>query len=105
MGYRFGSTFNPEGCFIALGQTKNLPIQEIKAPVYGFYGGNDQRVNSTIEKTEALMKEAGKTYRYKIYPGAGHAYMRRGAEPEGSEQNRKARENSWERILNILESR
>src|SRR5262244_434215 len=37
-------------------------MARIKAPVYGFYGGNDARINSTIPDTIAAMKAAGKTY-------------------------------------------
>ena len=50
---------------------------------------NAQRVNSAIEKTEAFMKEAGKTYRYQKYPGAGHTCMRRGGEPEGQSKTER----------------
>lgn len=77
-------------------------IEKIEAPVYGFYGGDDQRVNAGIAQTEELMREAGNTYEYEIYPGAGHAYMRSGADPEGSKENKAAREQSWDRIKNIL---
>ena len=77
-------------------------LHKIKVPVYGFYGGDDQRVNATIEATEAIMKDGGKTYAYEIYAGAGHAYMRRGDDPESDEANKKARDDSWERIKLIL---
>lgn len=77
-------------------------IKKIKAPVYGFYGENDERINAGIPATEKMMKQAGKTYEYKIYPGAGHAYMRQGDDPEGSEESQEAREASWERINQIL---
>ncbi len=79
-------------------------IKNISAPVYGFYGGNDQRINSGIPETEKLMKEAGKKYEYEIYPGAGHAYMRQGDDPQGSAENKKARNDSWERMLKILKN-
>lgn len=77
-------------------------IEKIEAPVYGFYGGDDQRVNATLSRTESLMREAGNTFEYKIYPGAGHAYMRSGAVPDAKKANKRAREESWERIKNIL---
>ena len=48
-------------------------IKNISVPVYGFYGGNDERINSGIPETDKLMKSAGNTYNYVIYPGAGHA--------------------------------
>lgn len=78
-------------------------INRIEVPVYGFYGGNDQRVNSTIESTDKMMNEAGNTYQYEIYDGAGHAYMRRGDDPEGDAANKEARNKSWERIKKILD--
>jgi len=74
----------------------------ISTPVYGFYGENDQRINSTIPDAEALMEENGNTYSYVIYDGAGHAYMRRGDDPNGSEANKTARNQSWERLTSIL---
>ena len=74
----------------------------IEAPVYGFYGGNDARVNATIPKTEELMKAAGKTFEPVIYEGAGHAFMRLGEMPDATEANRKAYEEGWKRWLALL---
>ena len=56
-------------------------ISAIKAPVYGFYGGNDARVNATIPKSEEAMKAAGKKYEPVTYEGAGHGFMRAGEDP------------------------
>lgn len=78
-------------------------IEQISAPVYGFYGGNDQRINSGIPKTEEMMEQAGNTYNYIIYPDAGHAYMRQGDDPKSSAGNLKAQNESWERMIGILE--
>ena len=77
-------------------------ISQISAPVYGFYGGNDQRINAGIPKTEEMMQQAGNTYNYIIYPDAGHAYMRQGDDPKSSAGNLKARNESWERLVRIL---
>ena len=77
-------------------------IKNISAPVYGFYGGNDERINSGISETEQQMREEGKKYNYFIYPGAGHAFMRRGADPSGSAENIKARDEAWGKMLEIL---
>ena len=55
-------------------------LNRIKAPVYGFYGGNDARVTATVEPTKEKMKAAGKTYEAVVYEGAGprlHARRRR----------------------------
>ncbi len=78
-------------------------LARIQAPVYGFYGGADERVNATIPATEAAMKELGKSYERVIYPGAGHAFMRRGDDPSDSPENRSARDEAWKRLLKILD--
>lgn len=77
-------------------------IARIKAPVYGFYGGNDARVDATIPKTEEVMKTARKTYEPVTYEGAGHGFMRAGEDPAGSEANKKARDEAWTRVRAIL---
>lgn len=78
-------------------------IAGISAPVYGFYGADDQRVNATIPATEARMDRHGKSYDYEIYEGAGHAFMRRGADPEADAGAREAREKAWDRLERILD--
>ncbi|MDR5590020.1 dienelactone hydrolase family protein [Christiangramia sp. SM2212] len=75
---------------------------QISAPVYGYYGGNDNRVNSTIEETENLMKSAGKKYEYEIYDNAGHAFMRSGHETDANDGNKNAHDKAWKRLLRLL---
>lgn len=77
-------------------------IARIKAPVYGFYGGNDARVNATIPKAQEDMKAAGKTYEPVTYEGAGHGFMRAGEAPDANEANKKAYEESWKRLKELL---
>jgi len=77
-------------------------MARIKAPVYGFYGGNDQRINATIPATKDNMKELGKTYEPVIYEGAGHGFMRAGEQPDASEANAKARTESWARLNQLM---
>jgi len=77
-------------------------IRKIAAPVYAFYAGNDERINSGIADTDKKMKAAGKTYEYVIYPGSGHGFMRQGDDPAGSPENKKARDEAWDRMLGIL---
>ncbi|MCK0145619.1 dienelactone hydrolase family protein [Arenibacter sp. F26102] len=76
-------------------------LKSIKSPIYGFYGGADNRVNATIPDTEKAMKEYGNPYTLDIYEGAGHAFMRRGAE-ETYGPNTMAFEKSWEKLLSLL---
>ncbi len=77
-------------------------IDRIKAPVYGFYGGNDARVNATIPKAQEDMKAAGKTYEPVTYEGAGHGFMRAGEAPDTNEANKKAYEEGWKRLKELL---
>lgn len=74
----------------------------ITAPVFGFYGGNDERVNATIAPAEDAMKALGKTYEAVRYEGAGHGFMRAGEEKDATEPNRKAREEAWTRWKGLL---
>lgn len=77
-------------------------MKRIKAPVYGFYGGNDARIGATIPDTVAKMKAAGKTYDPVTYEGAGHGFMRMGEQPGANEANKKAREESWARLKQLI---
>jgi len=87
--------------FYGTGPEKDA-MARIKAPVYGFYGGADARVNATIPASEELMKAAGKAYEPVIYDGAGHGFMRAGEEPDTSAENKKAREEAWKRWKSLL---
>lgn len=93
-----------EAAFVFYGTGPDDPerIAEIAAPVYGFYGENDQRVNATIPTSRDLMTEAGKTYQPEIYAGAGHAFMRQGSEADAPAEARRAREEAWKRLLDLL---
>jgi carboxymethylenebutenolidase len=88
--------------FYGSGPTDPGEIEKIKCPVYGFYGGMDNRIGATVPKTEALMKAAGKAFEPVTYDGAGHGFMREGEKPDAQEANKKARDESWERLKTVL---
>src|SRR6266446_2486204 len=77
-------------------------MARIKAPVYGFYAGNDARIDATLPETMQNMKAAGKTFEPVTYEGAGHGFMRAGEAPDASEANRKARTEAWKRWKSLL---
>jgi carboxymethylenebutenolidase len=77
-------------------------MSRINAPVYGFYAGNDARIDSTIPDAKAAMQKAGKAYEPVVYDGAGHGFMRAGEAPDANEANRKARTESLERLKTLL---
>lgn len=101
-----GDAIDAAFVFYGTGPDEAEVYSNIEVPVYGFYGGNDERVNSTISRSEEAMDEFSKTYDYEIYDGAGHAYMRSGDDPEkpSDDPNVIARNQSWERLVEILES-
>jgi carboxymethylenebutenolidase len=78
-------------------------IARIKCPVYGFYGGNDERVNATVPQSAAFMKAAGKRFEPVTYEGAGHGFMRAGEEPNAGAANKKARDEAWVRWKALLQ--
>jgi len=75
-------------------------LAAVKAPVLGLYGGDDARVNATIEPAAAEMKKLGRTYEFEIYDGAGHGFLRDQEGREGA--NRKAAEKAWPRTVAFL---
>lgn len=75
-------------------------LGDIEAPVLGLYGGDDNRVNSTIPEAETEMKRLGKRYEYELYNGAGHAFLRNQAGQSGA--NLKAAQKAWPRMVRFL---
>src|SRR5215472_8654214 len=77
----------------------------ITAPVYGFYAGNDNRINATIPATTDAMKVAGKKYDPVTYDGAGHGFMRAAEDPANTNTaNKTARDQAFERLTSLLKS-
>lgn len=101
--FRF-ATNRPDlkAAFVFYGPPPAEGIDKIKAPVYGFYGGNDARIDATIPKAQEDMKAAGKTYDPVTYEGAGHGFMRAGEAPDANDANKKAYEDGWKRWKELL---
>src|SRR6201988_5087789 len=64
------------------GTPDKAALAKITAPVYGFYAGNDARINATLPKTTEAMTELKKSFDPVTYEGAGHGFMRAGEAPE-----------------------
>ena len=69
------------------GQPPALPVDtaalgKIAAPVYGFYAGNDARINATLPATIQAMNDLKKKFEPVTYDGAGHGFIRAGDAPE-----------------------
>jgi carboxymethylenebutenolidase len=82
--------------------TSEEALSKINCPVYGFYGGNDARITTTVPKTAELMKKTGKTYEPETYQDAGHGFMRSGEAPDATGGNQQAHAQAWKRWLDVL---
>ncbi|PSR32897.1 MAG: dienelactone hydrolase family protein [Sulfobacillus benefaciens] len=72
----------------------------IQCPVFGFYGGTDHRITDQVPAVAAAMERAGKTYRYKIYPEAGHAFFN----DSRSSYDPNAARDAWAETLEFFSS-
>ncbi len=99
-----GSEIEQAIVFYGTGPRVAEVYENIEVPVFGFYGGDDNRVNSTIEFSETNMSAFDKSYDYVIYDGAGHAFMRRGDDPNApsDDPNKIARDAAWVELAKIL---
>ena len=78
-------------------------MKRIKAPVYGFYGGNDHRISAAVPNVQESMRQLGKTYAAVVYDGGGHGFMRSGEAPDAEPANKQARAQAWRRWKTLLE--
>ena len=106
-GKSFGfATTNPKvkTAFVFYGSAPDSldALSKISVPVYGFYAGNDSRIDASIPATKDGMKKAKKTYDPVLYDGAGHGFMRAGEAPDASPANKKARDDAWKRWKMLL---
>ena len=73
-------------------------IAQIKAPVLGIYGETDARITSQVPAVAEAMKAANKSYDYKIYAGAGHAFFN----DTGERYDPQAAADAWPRAVKFL---
>lgn len=88
--------------FYGTGPDEAGAYADVGARVYGFYGGEDNRVNATIDASSQAMAAAGAAYEPVVYDGAGHGFMQRGETSAEGDPNRAAMEASWERWRTLL---
>jgi len=80
----------------------------IKAPVYGFYGGDDFRITGEVPKVEKRMKALGKNYVGINYEGAAHGFLRvqddpkTPPDPAENAANVAATKDGWPRTVEFL---
>ena len=71
-------------------------LAKVHAPVLGLYGELDERINKDIPRVEATMKNLGKSYEHKIYPGAQHAFFN---DTNQQRYNAEAAKDAWTQTL------
>jgi carboxymethylenebutenolidase len=94
----------PQVALVFYGSTPDsATVLQVTAPVEGFYGGDDARVNSTIPRAKTVLSGGSRHYESHVYEGAGHGFMRAQAEREGA--NLKAAREAWPKAMSVLEKR
>jgi carboxymethylenebutenolidase len=75
-------------------------VKNINAPVLGSYGGDDPRITSEVPKLEEAMKKYGKSFEYKIYPGAPHSFN---SDDNPRSYREEAAKDAWARTLDFFQ--
>ncbi len=75
-------------------------LLQVRAPVLGHYGGDDARVNATLEATKATLSGLKREFEAHVHEGAGHGFLRQQDGREGA--NLKATQASWPVTVGFL---
>ncbi len=91
----YGDAIDPE----ATAEQPKAPIEfvpRLTAPLMGNYGEEDHVVPlANVKRLEAELQKYKKVYDFKIYPGAQHAFLRK-----GPKYHAEAAKDAWKRALN-----
>jgi carboxymethylenebutenolidase len=74
-------------------------VKNIPAPVLAHYGEKDERITSTAPKVEEAMKKHGKSFEYKVYSGAPHAFNN---DTEPQRYQAEAAKEAWAKTLEFF---
>jgi carboxymethylenebutenolidase len=77
----------------------NEQLAKVRVPVLGIYGSKDERITSKVPEVAAEMKKLNKTYEYKIYEGAEHAFFN---DTNPQRYNAEAAKDAWTQTLAFL---
>ena len=88
---------NAAAAYYDTSPTETPDYARINAPMLGLYGGDDERVNSTIPRAEEAMAGGGKSHEPVMYEGAGHGFLR--AQEARGAANQRATEQAWPRTV------
>jgi carboxymethylenebutenolidase len=82
-----------DAAVVYYGSSPEAGFELIGAPILGLYGGNDERVNSTIDRAAVAMSKLNKPFFPNILEGAGHGFLRNQGGQDGA--NMRATEEAW----------
>jgi carboxymethylenebutenolidase len=74
-------------------------VKNISAPVLASYGEKDERITAKVPELVEAMKKHGKSFEYKIYPGAQHAFNN---DTNPQRYNAEAAKEAWSRTLDFF---
>lgn len=75
-------------------------LGQVRAPVLGLYGGDDARVNTTIDPARARLAALGRSYEAHLFDGAGHGFVKQQGGREGA--NLRATRGAWPLAIAFL---
>ena len=76
-------------------------VKNISAPVLANYGEKDERITAGVPALAEAMKKHGKSFDYKIYPGAQHAFNN---DTNPQRYNAEAARDAWGRTLEFFKT-
>ncbi len=102
--FEYAATTPPLGAAVVYYGTSpdSALLAHVAAPVLGLYGGDDARVDATIEPAERALQALQKPYEPVRFAGAGHGFLRQQSGRDGA--NAKATAAAWPRTIQFLRS-
>jgi carboxymethylenebutenolidase len=76
-------------------------VKNVTASVLGHYGAEDERITSEVPKLAEAMKKYGKSFEYKVYPGAPHAFNN---DTSPDRYRPEAAKEAWSRTLEFFKA-
>jgi carboxymethylenebutenolidase len=77
-------------------------LAKVHCPVFGIYGGTDERITSKVPEVETSMKKLKKSYEFKIYKDAPHAFFN---DTNGERYEAESAKDAWMQTLAFLRKR
>jgi carboxymethylenebutenolidase len=78
-------------------------IARVKATIFGFYAGSDERVNTTVPPAQAAARAADVVFEAVTYAGVGPGFMQSGDAPDATPADKLARGYAMERMKSVLD--